>query len=77
LGCLQGRKRHTFGGARTHSNKLLEARIGKRYGIMNLIVLHRKQSSMLDLQVVDHVINKENLPLVIDPQNKKLAPQLN
>jgi hypothetical protein len=32
---------------------------------------------MLHLQAVDRVINKENLPFVIDPQNIKLAPQLN
>jgi hypothetical protein len=57
-----------------HFTKLLEARIKKIYAIMNLLIIHRKQNSMLDLQVVDPVINKENLPLAIDPQNKKSAP---
>jgi hypothetical protein len=57
-----------------HFNKLLEAGIRRRYVIMNLIVFSRRQSSMLGLQVVDLVINKENLPVAIDPQSKKLAP---
>jgi hypothetical protein len=32
---------------------------------------------MLDLQAVDLTINKENLPLTLDPQSKKSTPQLN
>jgi hypothetical protein len=32
---------------------------------------------MLDLQVADPTIIKENLPLVLDPQSKILTPQLN
>ncbi len=32
---------------------------------------------MLDLQVTDLTTNNENLPPTLDPQNKKIAPQLN
>jgi hypothetical protein len=28
---------------------------------------------MLDLQVIDPIINKENLPFAIDSQNKKIS----
>jgi hypothetical protein len=68
------KKKKTLGRAKIHSAKFLEARIKKIYVIMNLIIIHRRQSSMLDLQVVDPIINKENLPLAIDPQSKKSAP---
>jgi len=57
---------HTLSEVKMHSTKLLEVGIKKRYVIMNLIVFHRKQSSMLDLQVVDTIINKKNLPHVLD-----------
>jgi hypothetical protein len=32
---------------------------------------------MLDLQAIDLATNKENIPLVPNPQNKRSAPQLN
>jgi hypothetical protein len=32
---------------------------------------------MLDLQVVDLIANKENLPFALDPQNKRSTPHLN
>jgi len=32
---------------------------------------------MLDLETTDPTTNKENLPLTSNPQNKRLAPQLN
>jgi hypothetical protein len=44
---------------------------------MNLIVLRRRWNSLLDLQAIDLVINKENLPLALDPQSKRSTPQLN
>ncbi len=44
---------------------------------MNLIIPHRKRSSMLDLQAINLIVNKENFPLALDPQSKRLAAQLN
>jgi hypothetical protein len=44
---------------------------------MNLIVPYRKWNNMLDLQATNPIVNKENLPLVLDPQTKRSAPQLN
>jgi hypothetical protein len=32
---------------------------------------------MLDLQAINPITNKENLPLALDPQSKRLATQLN
>jgi hypothetical protein len=44
---------------------------------MNLIVPYMKWNNMLDLQAIDPTINKENPPLVLDPQSKRSTPQLN
>jgi len=77
LGCLQGRKGYTLGGAKMHSTKLLEARPKIRKTIMNCIVLHRKQTNMLDLQTTTLTSNKENLPPTLDPQRRRSTPQLN
>jgi hypothetical protein len=44
---------------------------------MNSIALYRKWNNMLDLQATNLTVNKENLPLVLDPQTKRSAPQLN
>jgi len=41
---------------------------------MNLIVPHKKWSNMLDLQVAKLANNKENLPLIPNPQNKISTP---
>jgi len=45
--------------------------------IMNCIVLYRRWSNMLYLQVVDPTSNKENFPHTLDPQKKRSTPQLN
>jgi hypothetical protein len=39
----------------------------RREIIMNLMILHRRQSRMLNLRVANPTTNKENLPLVFDP----------
>jgi hypothetical protein len=65
LGCLQRKKKHTCGGVKTHSTKLLKVITKNKWIIVNLIVLHKKQSSMLDLQAVDLIANKENFPLLL------------
>jgi len=72
LGCLHGRKRYTFGGARMHSTKLLEARPRVRKKIMNYIIPRRRWTIMSDLQATNLTSNKENLPLVLDPQKNKI-----
>jgi hypothetical protein len=41
---------------------------------MNLIVPRRRQNNILDLQEIDLVVNKENIPLAPDPQNKRPPP---
>jgi len=76
MGCLQGKKRHTLGGAKMHFTKLLKSSTKKRKTIMNCTI-HGIRSSMLDLQVVDLASNKENFPPALNTQRKRVTTQLN
>jgi hypothetical protein len=58
-------KRHTLGGAKTHSTKLLKVGIRKRKKIMNYIAACKRQSSILNLQATNFTF-----PHAFDPQKK-------